>query len=76
MFTTRSPLLLASASPRRQELLTQLGLEFTVRPADIDETPQTGERPEEFARRMAWSKAEQIAQAYPDSCVIAADSEP
>ena len=74
MFIAHSPLLLASASPRRQKFLTQLGLEFEVRPADIDETPRTDELPEDFARRMARTKAEQIALPCPEACVVAADT--
>lgn len=51
-------LLLASASPRRRELLARLGLEdFTVAAADIDETPQPHEVPRDYARRMAREKA-------------------
>ena len=74
MFIAHSPLLLASASPRRQEFLTQLGLEFEVHPADIDETPRTDELPEDFARRMARTKAEQIALPFPEACIVAGRS--
>ena len=73
MFIARRPLLLASASPRRQEFLAQLGLAFTIRSADIDETPLADEPPEAFALRMARTKAEQFALAHPEACVIAAD---
>lgn len=48
---------LASASPRRQELLQQLGLRFDVRPADIVEQPQPNETAADYARRMALEKA-------------------
>lgn len=48
---------LASASPRRQELLRQLGLRFDVRPADIVEVALPGEAPADYARRMALEKA-------------------
>lgn len=48
---------LASASPRRQELLQQLGLRFDVRPADIIEQPQPNETAADYARRMALEKA-------------------
>lgn len=74
MFTARVPLILASASPRRQEFLQQLGLEFDTLPPSIDETPLPGEEPTAFARRMATSKAEHIAQAHPAACIIAADT--
>lgn len=50
-------LVLASASPRRKELLEQLGYSFTVKPVDIDETPYEGELPEHYLPRMSTSKA-------------------
>lgn len=74
MFIARCPLLLASSSPRRQEFLSQLGLEFQVIAADINETPEPGEEPQSFALRMATAKASQIAETHPESCVIAADT--
>ncbi len=74
MFTACCPIILASASPRRQEFLSQLGLEYRTVPAVIDETPAIGESPECFARRMAVAKAEKIATISPDSCVIGADT--
>ncbi|CUB03238.1 Maf family protein [Marinomonas fungiae] len=54
-------IILASASPRRKELLSTLVNEFSVIPADIDETPYPLERPEEYVVRMAREKAEAIA---------------
>ena len=74
MFTARVPLILASASPRRQEFLHQLGLDFDTLPACIDETPLVDEAPATFARRMARSKAEHIAELHPEACIIAADT--
>jgi septum formation protein len=74
MFKTCCPLLLASASPRRKEYLLRLGLEFQVIPASVDETPEPGESPRRFARRMAATKAGQVADAHPDACVIGADT--
>lgn len=50
-------LILASASPRRRELLAQLGILFTVSPVVVDETPYSGEAPEAFVSRMAQEKA-------------------
>ncbi|MBC7193576.1 Maf family protein [Marinobacter sp.] len=50
-------LVLASASPRRAELLQQMGLRFTVRPVDIDETPRNGELSEDYVCRLAREKA-------------------
>ncbi|SBS27395.1 Maf-like protein YhdE [Marinomonas aquimarina] len=54
-------IILASASPRRKELLSTLVNEFSVMPADIDETPYGLEKPEEYVVRMAREKAEAIA---------------
>ena len=51
------PLVLASASPRRRELLNQIGLQFEVRPADIDESPLPDEKPSAYVLRLARSKA-------------------
>ena len=48
---------LASASPRRRELLQQIGIEFTLLKVDVDETPLPGELPEAFVRRLALEKA-------------------
>ena len=55
-------IILASASPRRKELLSTLVNAFEVRPADIDETPFSMESPEEYVIRMAREKAEAIAK--------------
>ncbi len=74
MFTTHKSLILASASPRRQKFLMDLGLDFTCLPADIDETPESGELPADFAQRMAVEKASLIAQLHPNSYVIGADT--
>lgn len=69
------PLLLASASPRRRELLAQLGLPFTVAPVDIDESPRTGERPGALVARLARAKAEAgLALADPGQWVLGADT--
>jgi len=55
-------LVLASASPRRRELLARLGLTpAAINPADIDETPHKGELPRDYAKRMAREKAQAAA---------------
>jgi septum formation protein len=59
--TQFKPLVLASTSPRRQAFLRELGLTFTVIPADIDETPLDGEAPVALAHRLASSKAQAVA---------------
>lgn len=50
-------MILASSSPRRKELLKQIGLEVEIQPADIDETPGVNENPEKYVQRMAMEKA-------------------
>jgi septum formation protein len=55
------PLVLASASPRRRDLLAAAGLRFEVVPADVDERPQPGEAPAELAERLAREKALAVA---------------
>lgn len=64
-------LILASASPRRRELLARLRVAFRVRPAGIDETPRAGERPEALASRLAVSKARATGS---DGPILAADT--
>ena len=67
--------ILASASPRRLDLLKQIGLTpDAVLPADIDETEHTGESPTAYAQRMAIEKAEKIAQDEKDAFILAADT--
>lgn len=69
------PLILASASPRRRELLAGLGLRFTVRAADVDETPRAGEAPAGYVLRLAREKAAAVAKAEQgDGWVLAADT--
>lgn len=67
-------LILASASPQRARLLEQLGLAFTVIPADIDETPRNGEAPEALAERLARTKAEAVSAAYPAARILGSDT--
>jgi septum formation protein len=67
-------LVLASASPRRQELLRNAGLSFTVQPADIDESPLAGELPRECAERLARAKALAIWRTRPQDLVLGADT--
>ncbi len=67
-------LILASASPRRQELLRNAGIPFTVQPADIDESPRAGEGARECAERLAQEKALAVFQGHPQSWVLGADT--
>jgi len=64
---------LASGSPRRHELLCQIGVSFATRVPDIDESPHCGERPADYVRRVAREKAT-AAHPGPDELVIAADT--
>jgi septum formation protein len=66
-------LILASASPRRRELLASLGIDFTVQVPEIDETPREDEPPVRFAERLAFEKAEAVASDA-DTTVVAADT--
>ncbi|WP_235890453.1 Maf family protein [Sandaracinobacter neustonicus] len=67
--------ILASASPRRQELLARIGLTpDAVDPADIDETPRKAERPEPHVARLAAEKAAVVAARHPGAVVLAADT--
>ncbi len=67
-------LVLASASPRRRELLSQLGLNFTVSAADIDETPHPVEEAGAYVQRLAREKARAVAARHPGAWVLAADT--
>jgi len=66
-------LVLASQSPRRAEILRNAGIPFTVRVADVDETPLEAERPGSYVRRLAESKARAI-EAAPGEIVLGADT--
>lgn len=67
-----SRLILASASPRRAELLRAAGIEFSVRVADLDETQLPGENPPDYVLRLSREKAQAVAQ--PGDLVLGADT--
>ena len=67
-------LILASASPRRRALLAQLAVPFTVIPANIDESTWPDEVPRAYTMRVAYAKAQYIAQQFPTAVVLGADS--
>ncbi len=67
-------LILASGSPRRSEILTSVGWEFTKHVADIDETEHEGELPGDYVVRLAREKAEAVADRYPNDIVLGADT--
>ena len=75
IFIAARPIILASASPRRQDFLRGLGLVFTVaRPTAPEPWPEPDESPQAFALRVARAKAAEIAPLYPAAAVIAADT--
>ena len=67
-------IVLASSSPRRRELLTLIGLPFTVITSDVDEQPPHGAPPDEYVKALALQKARAVAYTHPDDCVIGADT--
>jgi septum formation protein len=67
-------LVLASASPRRQELLRSAGISFAVQPADVDETPLKNEGPRDCAERLAREKALTVWRSRPQDAVLGADT--
>jgi septum formation protein len=67
-------LLLASASPRRAELLRSAGFAFDVAPADVDERVREGESPERYVQRVALDKAHEAQRRAPGRLVLAADT--
>jgi septum formation protein len=72
----KRPLILASASPRRAELLTSAGFGFVVAAPDVDETPHAEEAASDYVIRVARDKARQVAAAHkgPGAVVLAADT--
>ncbi len=70
---TTGPLILASSSPYRRELLERLGLPFTVSVPDIDESPIPGELPAITAMRLAEAKARKVAVSSPQALIIGSD---
>lgn len=72
---TTAPFILASASPRREALLTLIGVTpDKITPADIDETPVAGESPRDLALRLAREKADAVARDNPGAYVLGSDT--
>jgi septum formation protein len=69
-----TPLILASSSPRRSEILTAVGWPFETHPAGVDETRLDAEAPEDFVRRLAREKAEAVARTRLFGLVLGADT--
>ena len=74
LLTTTGKLILASGSPRRKTLLQDLGLEFEVIAAQVEEKPRAGEKPEDFVLRAASDKAGAVSCDNPASWVLGADT--
>ena len=72
--TSSSRLILASASPRRRELLRSVGVPFRVAPSRIEESPLPGEPPLRFVRRAAREKGEEVSARNPSAFVLSADT--
>ena len=70
---SQTPLILASTSAYRRELLARLRLPFEAIAPDVDETPQPGEAPAELAARLALAKAHAVAARHPQAVVIGSD---
>jgi septum formation protein len=72
--TTLPKIVLASGSPRRKQILTSVGWEFTSIPPDIDESERDGESPVDYVLRLAREKAELVAASSPGAVVLGADT--
>lgn len=68
------PVILASQSPRRRELLTLVGIAHAVRPAHVDESYLAGEQPRAHCERLAREKASTVATRHPEALVIGSDT--
>ena len=75
IYKLSKPLVLASASPRRKELLADAGFEFVISSSDIDETVQPDEAPADLVLRLAIAKAKLVAQKFPEHFVLGADTD-
>src|SRR3990172_3353410 len=66
-------LVLASTSPYRKALLSRLGLPFVTAKPAIDETPRSGESPEQLVQRLAEAKARAVTKQFPEALIIGSD---
>ncbi len=74
MYSNSAPVILASASPRRQDFLSWMGVQYRVEVADIDESRKQGEPPEIFVQRLAKEKGTVVAEKFPLYWVISGDT--
>lgn len=68
------PIILASGSPRRSEIMASVGWEFEKSVPDVDESVREGESPEDYVRRLAGEKALAVADSHPGQIILAADT--
>jgi septum formation protein len=68
------PVILASQSPRRRDLLTRMGVDFTIVPSDFDEYLDDDRSPDDIATELALGKAMAVAQQHPEAIVIGSDT--
>ncbi len=73
-YQQKEPLILASSSPRRKELLSQVHIQFQAVPAKNEPEPKDGENPLNYAMRSARAKAAEVAAFYPESLILSADT--
>ncbi len=73
-FINNEPIVLASQSPRRKELLAQAGIEFKIKVSDIDESTVAHAVPEKYVQHLAVLKAKDVGKSYPDTWTIGADT--
>ena len=74
MYTMKEKLILASASPRRVEMLTACGVTFTKHPSDIEEIVLPNETPKAMVERLSVEKGKSVALVYPNDWVLSADT--
>lgn len=74
LFGKMAHIVLASSSPRRKELLQQLGLDFEIYSPDIDESVHENELVHQYVERLAREKAQTVLKLFPEAIVIAADT--
>ncbi len=74
LFGKMAHIVLASSSPRRKELLQQLGLDFEIYSPDIDESVHENELVHHYVERLAREKAQSVLKLFPEAIVIAADT--
>ena len=74
LFGKMAHIVLASSSPRRKELLQQLGLDFEIYSPDIDESVHENELVHHYVERLAREKAQTVLKLFPEAIVIAADT--